>query len=71
MYQGGGERHNGDYGKEGMLDSCMEGKGQRRELGGGRSDLGTIGQTEREAKVAEDLSSFICPYFLENVICAI
>ena len=31
--------HNGDYGKEGMLDSCMEGKGQRSgggEGGGGK-----------------------------------
>ena len=59
-------------GKRECLIPVWRGKGREGGGGGGgRSDLGTIGQTEREAKVAEDLSSFICPYFLENVICAI
>ena len=66
------------YRKEGMVDSCMEGRGSReggREEGGGveraESDLGAIGQTEIEAKVGEDLSSFICADFTQNIIFAI
>ena len=42
-----------------------------REGRGGKSDLGAIGQTEIEAKVGEDLSSFICADFTQNIIFAI
>ena len=61
------------YRKEGMVDSCMEGRGGREEGGRGvvKSDLGAIGQTEIEAKVGEDLSSFICADFTQNIIFAI
>ena len=61
-----GESHNGDsMGKRECLIPVWRGKGRGVEGGKGEggSDLGTIGQTEREAKVAEDLSSFICLYF--------
>ena len=62
-------------GKRECLIPVWRGKGRGVEGGKGKgrggSDLGTIGQTEREAKVGEDLSSFICLYFPENVICAI
>ena len=46
-----------------MLDSCMEERGGATRGTGGELTSGPIGQTEREAKVGEEWSSFICPYF--------
>ena len=82
-----GKRHNGDsMGKRECLIPVWRGKGRAGgERGGRGAEQGERGGREegkvtsepsvklreREAKLAEDLSSFICPYFLQNVICAI